>query len=255
MELSNRQKQILGELIKEYVKRAEPVSSNFLVEKCGFDCSPATIRAEMLNLEQEGFLAQPHTSAGRVPTDKAYRYFVDHLLKDKESNLPEKDRKAIDKTIENAPKNPHAMSSGLAKTMANLTNDLVISGIRDTDEFYRMGFANIFELPESDEVENIFGSGSIFDQFENYFGQLFQQWPALNRRGEPDRDVVVYIGRENLAVGDPERDTVNEAVIITHYPLPKGYEGISAVIGPMRMAYDRNMAMLRYVAKKMGELE
>jgi transcriptional regulator of heat shock response len=201
----------------------------------------------MLNLEQGGFLAQPHTSAGRMPTVKAYRYFVGHLLKGKESRLPEKDQRAIDKTIDHAPKNTHAMSSVLAKTMANLTEDVVISGIRDTDEFYRRGFANIFEWPEFEEAENIFGSGSIFDQFENYFGELFQQ--------SPDQDVVMYIGRENLMVGEPGRNAANETVIITKYPLPRGYEGISAVIGPMRMAYDHNMAMLRYVAKRMNELE
>ncbi len=242
MELSDRQKQILGELIKEYVKRAEPVSSNFLVEKCGFDCSPATIRAEMLSLEKEGYLTQPHTSAGRIPTDKAYRYFVDHLLKDKESNLPERDRKAIDKTIESFSKNPHAMSSGLAKTMSNLTDDFGISGIQDTGEYYRMGFSNIFELPEFREIDNLFGFGSIFDEFERHFANLFKEWPQ--------EDVVVYIGREN-----PTKTIINEAVMITRYPLPEGHEGISAVIGPMRMAYDRNMAMLKYVARKMNELD
>lgn len=242
MNLTERQRQILDELIKEYVKRAEPVSSSFLVDKRGFDCSPATIRAEMLNLERGGYLAQPHTSAGRIPTDKAYRYFVDHLLKDKESHLPERDRKTIDQTIEATPRDPHALSSRLAQTMADLTDDLVISGIQDTGEYYRMGLSNIFELPEFDEAESIFGFGSIFDQFERYFEDIFHQWD--------NQEVVVYIGREN-----PARHAVNEAVIMARYPLPQGHEGISAVIGPMRMAYDRNMALLKYVVRKMNKLE
>lgn len=241
MNLTERQKEILAELIKEYVKRAEPVSSNFLVAKCGFDCSPATIRAEMFNLEREGYLAQPHTSAGRIPTDKAYRYFVDHLLKDREDPLPEKDRKAIDKTIENTPKNPHAMSANLAKTMANLTDNFAISGIQDTGEFYRMGFTNLFELPEFAQAEDIFGLGSIFDQFESYFEDIFNHWP--------EEEIAVYIGREN-----PSRDSTNETVLMARYALPQGYEGVSALIGPMRMAYDHNMAILKYIAKKMNEL-
>ena len=240
--LTERQQEILAELIKEYVKKAEPVSSSFLVEKCGFDCSPATIRAEMLNLEREGYLTQPHTSAGRIPTDKAYRYFVDHLLKDRENNLPEKDKKIIDKTIENTPRNPHAMSANLAKTMANLTDNFAISGIQDTGEFYRMGFSNIFELPEFERMEDAFGLGSMFDQFESYFENIFNHWP--------EEEVAVYIGREN-----PGRDIANETVIIVRYALPQGHEGVSALIGPMRMAYDRNMALLKYVAKKMNELE
>ncbi len=239
--LSERQKEILAELIKEYVKGAEPVSSNFLVAQCGFDCSPATIRAEMLNLVQEGYLTQPHTSAGRIPTDKAYRYFVDHLLKDREEKLPDKDKKIIDRTIKNTPKNPHAMSANIAKTMADLTDNFAISGIQDTGEFYRMGFSNIFELPEFEREEEVFGLGSIFDQFESYFEDIFNHWPQ--------EEVAVYIGREN-----PGQDINKETVLIVRYPLPKGYEGVSALIGPMRMAYDRNMALLKYVAKKMNEL-
>src|SRR3989344_1805971 len=238
--MTDRQKQILEELIREYVKGAEPVSSNFLVEKCGFDCSPATIRAEMLNLEKEGYLIQPHTSAGRIPTDKAYRYFVDHLLNERQGVLPEKDREAIDRTISSFPHNPHAISSGLAKTMSGITEDFVISGIPNTNEFYRFGFSNIFELPEFEEAEDMFGLGSIFDEFERYFSSFFDNLPS--------DDLLVYIGREN-----PNKETKKETVIIARYPLPMGYEGVSAVIGPMRMAYDRNMALLKYVAKKMNE--
>ena len=240
--MTDRQKQILSELIKEYVKSAEPVSSSFLVEKCGFNCSPATIRAEMMSLEKEGLLVQPHTSAGRVPTDKAYRFFVDHLLnKDKGNNLPEKARKMIDQTIKNSPKEPHAISSRLAKATADLSDNFAISGILDTGEFYRVGFSNIFELPEFEEAEDIFGFGSIFDEFERHFAWLFNDFP--------EDDLQVYIGREN-----PSKEIKNESVLIARYPLPDGYEGISALIGPMRMAYDRNMAILKYVAKKMGEL-
>lgn len=239
--LSDRQRQILSELIKEYVKNAEPVSSNFLLEKCGLDCSAATVRAEMLNLEKEGYLAQPHTSAGRVPTDKAYRYFVDNLLKEKETVLSEKDRRIIDKTIQSSPREPHAISANLARSMAHLTDDLVLSGIADTDEYYRVGFSNIFELPEFAQMEDIFGLGSIFDEFESYFHSILSQFSG--------EDLLVYIGREN-----PGRNTAKETVLITRYPLPHGYEGISAVIGPMRMAYDRNMALLKYVTQRMKEL-
>lgn len=241
MALSERKKQILEELIREYVKRAEPVSSNFLAAKCGFDCSPATVRAEMMELEKEGYLAQPHTSAGRVPTDKAYRYFVDNLLKEKDQSLPEKDQKIIDKTIESSPREPHALSSNLARSISHLTSDFVISGIAETGEYYRVGFSNIFELPEFAEAEDIFGLGSIFDEFERYFQSVLNQFSGDN--------LLVYIGREN-----PGRDIAKETVLITRYPLPQGYEGISAVIGPMRMAYDRNMALLKYVTQRMRSL-
>ena len=247
--MTQRQEQILSELIKEYVKKAEPVSSNFLAKKCaslpdgqGFDCSPATIRAEMLNLEKEDYLVQPHTSAGRTPTDKAYRFFVDQLLNEnKENNLPEKAKRAIDETIASSPKEPHALSSRLAKATADLTDNFAISGILDTGEFYRVGFSNILELPEFDEAEDIFGFGSIFDEFERHFASLFNDFP--------ENGLQVYIGREN-----PGKEIRNESVLIARYPLPDGYEGISALIGPMRMAYDKNMAILKYIAKRMNQL-
>ena len=241
--MTDRQQEILQILIKEYVKRAEPISSSFLAEKCGFDCSPATLRAEMMALEKNGYLQQPHTSAGRIPTDKAYRFFVDKLLreKEKESALPEKDRRVIDRTIEESPRQPHALSAGLARTISNLTNDFAISGIADTNEFYRMGFSIILESPEFEEEDDIFGFGSIFDEFENYFEQLFGQVGP--------EQLTVYIGREN-----PNKKARKETIMVARYPLPEGYEGISAVIGPMRMVYDRNLALLKYITKKMNEL-
>lgn len=242
--MTKRQQEILQILIKEYVKRAEPISSGFLVEKCGFDCSPATLRAEMMVLEKNGYLQQPHTSAGRVPTDKAYRFFVDKLLQEKEKtgDLPEKDQRAIDRTIDSAPREAHAISAGLAKTMSNLVDDFVISGIADTNEFYRMGFANILESPEFADRDDFFSFGSIFDEFENYFQSFFH---------EPEK-LIVYIGQENPSA-NWRKHTQKEAVIIARYPLPEGYEGISAVIGPMRMAYDRNLSLLKYITKKMKD--
>lgn len=238
--MTKRQEELLQVLIKEYVKRAEPISSSFLAKKCGFECSPATLRAEMMGLEKDGYLRQPHTSAGRVPTEKAYRFVVDKLLQEKEKtgDLPVHDRRAIDRAIEQSPGEAHAISSGLAKTMSSLVDDFVISGIADTSEFYRMGFSNILESPEFEEGDHFFGFGNIFDEFENYFDSFFKQL-------RPER-LVVYIGREN-----PGRNVHKEAVIIVRYPLPEGYEGISAVIGPMRMAYDRNLSLLKYISKKM----
>src|SRR3989344_7217978 len=99
--MTERQRQILEAIIREYVKTAEPVSSGWLVEQCGLDCSSATLRAEMNALEEAGYLQQPHTSAGRIPTDRAYRLFVSALLENREGTevLPEKDKRTIDQTI------------------------------------------------------------------------------------------------------------------------------------------------------------
>jgi len=76
--LDDRKAAILRELVEEYIRTGEPVSSRAIVQ-CGLDCSSATVRNELMVLEGEGFIAKPHTSAGRVPTDRGYRYYLDHL--------------------------------------------------------------------------------------------------------------------------------------------------------------------------------
>lgn len=75
--ITERQEEILNSLIKEYINTASPVSSKLLKERCGFVCSAATIRNELQELEELGLIHQPHTSAGRIPTQKAYRIFVE----------------------------------------------------------------------------------------------------------------------------------------------------------------------------------
>jgi len=80
METTQRQTEILNRLIQEYIDSARPVSSQLLEKKYDFSICPAMIRIEMQKLTDQGFICQPHTSAGRVPTDKGYRFFVDNLL-------------------------------------------------------------------------------------------------------------------------------------------------------------------------------
>jgi heat-inducible transcriptional repressor len=77
--LDARKSAILNAVVTEYIASAQPVGSQHVVEAAGVSVSSATVRSDMAALEREGFLAQPHTSAGRIPTDKGYRFFVDHL--------------------------------------------------------------------------------------------------------------------------------------------------------------------------------
>jgi len=74
--ITERQEKILNELIREYLNTAEPVGSELLCKKIKLDISPATVRNDLQDLTQEGFITQPHISAGRVPTKKAYKYFA-----------------------------------------------------------------------------------------------------------------------------------------------------------------------------------
>ena len=87
MELSERKLKILQAIISDYIKTAEPVGSRTLSKQEGLNYSPATIRNEMADLEEMGYILQPHTSAGRIPSDKGYRFYVDHLMKEKDREI------------------------------------------------------------------------------------------------------------------------------------------------------------------------
>jgi len=94
--LDNRKKQILQAIIEEYIETAEPVSSKNLVDE--LNCSSATIRNEMAELENIGFLEKTHTSSGRIPSQKGYRYYVDQLVRD--DNLTKQEMQIIKERLE-----------------------------------------------------------------------------------------------------------------------------------------------------------
>jgi heat-inducible transcriptional repressor len=93
VDLTERQKKILGLVVREYVETAQPVGSETLVRKSGLRVSSATIRNELATLEELGYLTHPHTSAGRMPTEKGYRYFVETLME--EFELPPVEQRMI----------------------------------------------------------------------------------------------------------------------------------------------------------------
>src|SRR4051812_49193166 len=91
--LTERREALLNLIVDEYVDTAVPVGSQYIVRKHAMAVSPATIRIEMAKLEEDGYISQPHTSAGRVPSDKGYRYYVESLMS--EESLPFSEREMI----------------------------------------------------------------------------------------------------------------------------------------------------------------
>src|SRR3989338_5512310 len=116
--LKERQKSILEATISEHLKTARPVASQELAHCFGLKVGPATVRNEMLKLDQLGYLEQPHTSAGRVPTDKGYRFFVDNLLED--IGLSEREQKMIRKVFSDLD-GEEEFTKELSKTISQLT--------------------------------------------------------------------------------------------------------------------------------------
>jgi heat-inducible transcriptional repressor len=105
-ELTERQERILSIIVREYTNKPEPVGSKYLAEQHLASLSSATIRNDMARLEELGLLAAPHTSAGRIPTEMGYRYFVKRLLAESERQLPIEEKRAIAEQFRNVPENP-----------------------------------------------------------------------------------------------------------------------------------------------------
>ena len=86
-ELTERQEKILNVIIRNYLETGEPVGSRTISKNSDLNLSSATIRNEMSDLEELGYILQPHTSAGRIPSDKGYRFYVDHLMEQKDQEI------------------------------------------------------------------------------------------------------------------------------------------------------------------------
>ena len=230
--LTNRQNQLLKTIVHQYIETAQPISSEWLAENFRLDkkrISSATIRNEMAVLLERGFLFQPHTSAGRVPTEKAYHYFIKNLLNtgDHKQNKIKQIEKFKNRTGD-------GLAKELGQTMAELTGGLVIMAF-DKNNFYYTGFSRLFSQPEfSQPGEEMSGLGQVVDRLDNIVGQIFDQVVD-----EPQ----VLLGREN-----PFGDFCS--TILTRLELPSQKEGVVfGLLGPLRMDYERNIGLINYVKK------
>ena len=123
--LDDRKKKVLQAIVEEYINTAEPVSSNALTNNYGLKCSSATIRNEMADLEKAGFLDKTHTSSGRVPSEKGYRYYVDELIKEDDISLEE--IKYISSKLETKVNEIEDLTKIAANTISEITHYTTVS--------------------------------------------------------------------------------------------------------------------------------
>jgi len=137
LELTKRQENILEKIIWKYIKEVQPISSNFLKEEYNLEISPATIRAELARLDEDGFLEQVHISGGRIPTNKAYRFFVDNLFK--EDFIEFGKEEILKEAFEGFEglKDISKFSYELTKILSSLSSNLVITYLENLDIFIK----------------------------------------------------------------------------------------------------------------------
>jgi transcriptional regulator of heat shock response len=230
--LSERQEQIIKNLVREYIKTAEPVSSKFLAEKYDFGLCPSAIRIEFQNLIREGYLEQPHTSAGRVPTDKAYRFFVDSLKEKREERI-EEELEDIIKGVEDK----FRMASEIAKFIADNSSSFVNLYFAKEKLNLKEGLDEIFKEPESRDENFIHGFVNFLENFESNIEKL---------KAEPKTQV--FIGRES-----PIPKSKDITLICSECNLPSQKVFIT-IMGPKRMDYEKNIKLINSLNKVLEEL-
>ncbi len=240
---------MLNFIIEVYVETAKPVGSVLMSKKTDFDLSPATIRNEMGELEKYGYLAQLHTSGGRVPTDKAYRYYVDALIKseiglDLETEYKNKIRQAIN----NTPSDSREVNKTVARVLSNLSENLVFTGVSQDEDFFKNGLVSLFEHPEFREVNKVFQLASFFEEFEGMFQFIEREF--FNTLGMPHGvPMQILIGGEN-----PFKQIQHETIMCAKYGLPGNCVGSLTLVGPTRMDYEKNISLIKYLTEELNKL-
>ncbi len=143
--MDQRQELILETIIREHVSTGLPVGSSALVEKYGLSISPATVRNDMAALEKDKYIVQPHTSAGRIPTEKAYRH---HLTKIQEAEPGKIEAKAIDDALDGRSETAYKET---AKQISQLSGSAVFWAFHKHNLYYT-GLSNLFQQPEFSRI-------------------------------------------------------------------------------------------------------
>lgn len=235
--MNDRQEKILSAVIEEYTQTAIPVGSQILVGKYEFKVSTATIRNDMMDLEEEGYLYQPHISAGRIPTDKGYRYFVEKVMKDKE--LSKDEQQKMQREFLKLKAQNTRLTRTTAKLLSHVSGNFAISSMTENNEFADFGMRELMEAPEFKDLDDMCRLVEMLDYVDEKFDKL--------TKDIKDGETRIFIGKEN-----PIEGSANCSMIVSPYRLSSGEKGILAIIGPKRMEYAKNKSMIEYVKKLLG---
>lgn len=225
--MDKRKEKILNTLIKEHIQTGQPVGSEALVNKYRLAVSPATVRNEMAELEEAGFIIQPHTSAGRVPTEKAYSYYLNNF---KEKKLSYSEEKFFNDAL--SERNERALRE-TAKAIAKLSGQAVFWAFYRHNLFYT-GLANLLSQPEFSQSNLVYDISAIIDRLDEVIDEIFDTI---------EFSPTVMLGSENPF--SPVCST-----IITKYRRDDKI-GLFGILGPLRMNYEKNIALVKFVNDKL----
>lgn len=230
MDLNIRQQKILAAIVKDYSETAQPVGSKELVDKFNLKVSSATIRNEMAVLERLGYISQPHKSAGRVPTDKGYRFFVNELMQRFE--LSERERRMLKTELIRLQASHEQLGRSISKLISEVSGQAAFTLL--PNEASATGLAQIVTEPDMSDSNTIKGVAELFDHIDQHAGKLMKQ----------AQQTETFIGTE-VPIPVPK----NMSLIVSNIKLKNGKKGVIGIVGPKRMSYAKNLSILEYLSK------
>ena len=232
--MTERQTQILAAIIEQYAEVASPVGSVTLAKL--FGVSSATIRSEMAKLEEMGFITQPHTSAGRIPTDKGYRFYVNLLTESEATPQLDRSTRAIEARVSTHTDRADRAIRSAVDSLVDLTQNLGLATIGD--ELYLSGMGNLFSHPEFLGGTNARSVARLLDNLEPWL-----------REAAPNEPLNVFIGTEN-----PVGKTSGATLIISKFRSPYSDNSYIGVLGPTRQSSARVMRLVRQTGAMLEEV-
>lgn len=234
--MTDRQVQILAAIIEQYAEVAVPVGSVTLAKL--FGVSSATIRSEMAKLEELGLITQPHTSAGRIPTDQGYRFYVNALNESHAEEPQQLDRstRAIEARVSTHGDRADRAIRSAVDSLVDLTQNLGLATIGD--ELYLSGMGNLFSQPEFMQGDHAQAVARLLDNLEPWL-----------REAAPNEPLNVFIGSEN-----PIGKTSGATLIVSRFRSPYSDKSYIGVLGPTRQSYGRVMRLVRHAGAMLEEV-
>lgn len=231
--MTERQKQILSAIIEQYAEVAVPVGSSLLARV--FGVSSATIRAEMAELERLGFIRQPHTSAGRIPTDRGYRFYVNNLVENEATQPEKRAERALTARVSQGGI-PERTIRNAVDTLVELTHNLGLATIGN--QLYISGLSNLFGQPEFVGGQQVQQVARLLDNLEPWL-----------REAAPNEPLSVYIGSEN-----PIGRAAGVTLIISRFRSPFSDHSYIGTLGPTRQSYRDVMSLVAHTGKTLEEV-
>lgn len=235
--MNTRQRQVLSAIVELYTKTAIPVGSQALLEHFQFPVSSATLRNDMVELETEGYLYQPHTSAGRIPTDTGYRFYVEEMMGDED--LSREDQRRLQKELLIMKAKQARTGRSTARLLSALSGNLAVSGLIDKEEFYDFGMKELMEKPEFQEIDELCRLVETLDSLDEKLDGIMLKLK--------DGETHIFIGDEN-----PIKEISNCSMVVAPYKDKDGEQGVLAIIGPKRMDYAKSKSLIEYMRRMLG---